>query len=182
FTAVVLGDQKFRFIDRSRGQAFYAASGGLEKLTADLGNLFFTNVAPTSTQVTSLTSNAPSITGITYTAGSAPAPLPASSLSSYYCTGPNTIKTVGANGYNVTFCADAGGNPIPTTTSPIKSGAFEGLIAEQIPYQLDVTALTASGGEVHLVRTMEAVAIPVFQFGFYSDVDLAFNAGDNFAF
>ena len=41
FTAVVMSDQRYRFIDRDRGQAFYAASGGVEKLTADLGNLFF---------------------------------------------------------------------------------------------------------------------------------------------
>ena len=55
----------------------------------------------------------------------------------------------------------------------IKTGPFEGLIAQQTPYQLDVTARTATGGEVHLIRTMEAVAIPVFQFGMFSDVDLS---------
>ena len=35
---------------------------------------------------------------------------------------------------------------------------------------------------MHLVRTVEAVAIPVFQFGMFSDVDLAFNAAANFSF
>ena len=45
-----------------------------------------------------------------------------------------------------------------------------------------MTAKTATGGEVHLVRTMEAVAIPVFQFGMFSDVDLSFFAGPNFDF
>ena len=28
FTTVVMSDQRYRFIDRDRGQAFYAASGG----------------------------------------------------------------------------------------------------------------------------------------------------------
>ena len=54
FTAVVMSDQRYRFIDRDRGQAFYAASGGIEKLTADLGNLFFAHVAPTAAQITAL--------------------------------------------------------------------------------------------------------------------------------
>ena len=40
FTTVVMSDQRYRFIDRDRNQAFYAASAGIEKLTADLGNLF----------------------------------------------------------------------------------------------------------------------------------------------
>ena len=47
FTAVIMSDQRYRFIDKDRNRAFYAASGAMEKLTADLGNLFFTNVAPT---------------------------------------------------------------------------------------------------------------------------------------
>src|SRR5215470_14288193 len=82
FTAVVMSDQRYRFIDRDRGQAFYAASGGMEKLTADLGNLFFTNLAPTGPQVTALTANVakPVITGVTYVATSQPDPLPSSSL------------------------------------------------------------------------------------------------------
>ena len=54
FTTIVISDQRFRFIDRDRGQAFYAASGGIEKLTTDLGNLFLSNVAPTGAQVAAL--------------------------------------------------------------------------------------------------------------------------------
>ena len=32
FTTVVTGHQRYRFIDRDRGQAFYAASAGVEAL------------------------------------------------------------------------------------------------------------------------------------------------------
>src|SRR3954462_1245393 len=66
FTAVVMSDQRFRFIDRDRSQSFYAASAGLEKLTADLGNLFFANVAPTAAQVRVLANNPPAITGVQF--------------------------------------------------------------------------------------------------------------------
>src|SRR3954465_4059054 len=74
FTTVVMTDQRYRFIDRDRGQAFYAASAGIEKITADLGNLFLTNVAPTTAQVTALTVAAkmPVISGITFASPMAP--------------------------------------------------------------------------------------------------------------
>ena len=200
FTAVVMSDQRYRFIDRDRGQAFYAAAGAVEKLTADLGNTFFKYVAPTATQITALTAAPPTIAGVTYTATAAPTPLPASSLSAYDCnpappappvtvpatpaTPPKESVVVGTNGYTITYCRVIGGNGDPTftTNKPIKSGAYEGLIGLQTPYQIDVTARTSTGGEVHLIRTMEAVAIPVFQFGMFSEVDLSFFAGPNFNF
>jgi len=39
FTTVVMTDQRYRFIDKDRGQAFYGAAAGVEKLTAGLGSL-----------------------------------------------------------------------------------------------------------------------------------------------
>src|SRR3954471_16846952 len=85
FTTVVMTDQRYRFIDRDRGQAFYAASAGVEKLTADLGNLFLRNVAPTTAEVTALTATPPAICPpnqpcLTFTAPQAPQALPASQL------------------------------------------------------------------------------------------------------
>jgi Tfp pilus assembly protein PilX len=44
FTTMVVSDQRYRFIDHDRGRAFYAASGAVEKLTADLGNTFLVTV------------------------------------------------------------------------------------------------------------------------------------------
>jgi hypothetical protein len=192
FTTVVMSDQRYRFIDRDRGQAFYGASGALEKLTADLGNVFYRNVAPTDAQVTALTSTAskPTIAGVTFTAANPPSPLAASELSAFHCytttgTGGVTrsVRTVGTSGYTISFCANPANNPT-TTADPtlIRTGPYADLIALKTPFQLDVTAKTATGGEVHLVRTIEAVAIPVFQFGIFSDVDLAFNAADDFTF
>jgi hypothetical protein len=183
FTTVVMSDQRYRFIDRDRGQAFYAASGAMEKLTADLGNLFGGFLSPTNAQITALTTAKPSISGIAFTAASAPSPLAASELSSFHCASPKTPTTVGTSGYTIMFCGDASSNPTyGDVAATIKTGPYEGLMAQKTPYQLDVTAKTSTGGEVHLVRTIEAVSIPVFQFGMFSDVDLAFFAGPNFGF
>src|SRR5262245_53305154 len=178
FTTVVMSDQRYRFIDRDRGQSFYAASGAIEKMTGDLGNLFLKNVAPTSAQVQALTDavNQPVIDKINWAAVNDPTPLPASQLTTYHCKGTTAPpvnkapKTVGTKGYTITFCSNtATGNPtVSDDQLPIKWGPYEGLVALQTPYQLDVTAKsTAGGGEVHLIRTVEAVAIPVFQFGIF---------------
>jgi hypothetical protein len=152
FTAVVMSDQRFRGLDRDRTAAFYAAHAGLEKLTTDLGNLFFVTVAPTAAQLAAIqaAANQPPIPGISY------------------------VQADGTSGYALT--------KRPATFTTIASGPYQGLIALVEPYNVDVTARTSGGGEVHLAREMHAVAIPVFQFGFFSDVDLSFFAGPVFNF
>ncbi len=157
FTAVVMSDQRFRGIDMDRTQAFYAAHAGLEKLTADLGNLFATNVAPTAAQIDALTTSPPALSNIVYQAAD------------------------GSSGYTINFAVDADGNPVAQDRT-ILSGAYQGLIGLVTPYQMDVTARTTRSGEVHLTRTMQTVAIPVFQFGTFSDTDLSFFAGPDFNF
>ena len=182
FSSVVMSDQRYQAIDRNHSQAFYAASAGVEKLTADLGNLFLTNVAPTSAQLLALTESGdrPSIDNVTFTADMAPDTIATSSLGK--CASPNAIVQRGSNGYSLRYCGSPAGNPTTASTSPIKSGPYEGLVAQQTPFQVDVTARTSTGGDVHLVRTLEAVSIPVFQFGIFSDVDLSFFAGPDFNF
>lgn len=88
---------------------------------------------------------------------------------------------------DVAFSAPGGGTPYGVTykgqsSGQITTGPYSGLTALKRFYELDVTARTAKGGEVHLKRGMETVAIPVFQFGMFSDVDLSFHAGPNFNF
>jgi len=152
FTTVVMSDQRFRGIDKDRTQAFYAAHSGLEKLTADLHNLFFATVAPTQAQLDAIMAAPPTITGITFRAQD------------------------GTNLY--TLRVPAGGQ----TNGMVKTGPYQGLIALKTAYDMNATARTAIGGEVHLNRSIETVAIPVFQFGMFSDVDLAFFAGPQFNF
>jgi Tfp pilus assembly protein PilX len=149
FTTVVMSDQRERRIDRDRNRAFYAAQSGLEKLTADLANLFFTNVAPTNAQIAALSNSKPAIPDVTFT-------------------------TSGPGAYAATFKS--------TTVGQVTTGPYAGLTATKKTYELNATARTTNGSEVHLRRGMETVAIPVFQFGMFSDVDLSFHAGPNFNF
>lgn len=152
FTTVVMSDQKFRGIDRDRTQALYAAHAGLEKMTVDLYNLFSTSVAPSATQLNTLTASGPSIQGIAYTAAD------------------------GSNGLKITAQAPF------TTVISAGTSPYAGLMALMTIYDIDSTARTTTGGEVHLTRRVQTVAIPVFQFGMFSAVDLAFNAAGDFNF
>ena len=58
FTALVITDSRVRYLDGTRTQSFYVAHAGLEKLTADLGDLFANNFAPTGAQINALTAGA----------------------------------------------------------------------------------------------------------------------------
>jgi hypothetical protein len=157
FTTIVMSDQRSRGIDKDRNRAYYGAQSGLEKLTVDLGNLFLTNVAPTNAQIADLANHPPSIPGVSYAA------------------------TSGETPYGVTLvpCDNAGNT---SCSSTIQNGPYQGLIALKRIYNLDAVARTASSGETHLIRKIESVSIPVFQFGMFSDVDLSFFAGPNFNF
>jgi hypothetical protein len=157
FTTVVMSDQRYRLIDRDRVRSFYAAQSGLEKLNVDLTNLFLNNVAPTAAQIASLKDNPPVIPDVTFVADGSSA------------------------AYGVTEEPPPFGCPNPCSLT-ISTGPYAGLIALKKVYRLDATARTADGGETHLVRKVETVAIPVFQFGMFSDMDLSFHAGPTFDF
>ncbi len=156
FSAVVMSDQRYRYIDRDRVRAFYAAQSGLEKLSADLANLFFENVAPTEQQIADLGKNPPSVPDVKFTTG-----------------------TTSGVAYGATYIPPEAGEQ---EWNNISSGPYEGLIALKKRYWLDSSVQTAGGGQAHVRRKIETVAIPIFQFGIFSEVDLSFSAADTFTF
>ena len=166
FITMVNTDQAASGINRDQTQAYAAAHAGVEKLTSDLGNYFQTNFAPTGAQIAALHTPAlqPTLPGISYLA-------------------PN-----GGSGYRVSFTdgpvPPADGNPDLENPngSTITAGPYEGLVGLITPYNIEVSARTTGGAEVRMRRVMQTVAIPVFQFGIFSENDLSFFAGPNFAF
>lgn len=156
FTALVITDSRVRYLDGTRTQSFYVAHAGLEKLTADLGDLFSNNFAPTGAQINALSAGAPNLNA-------------------------QWLQPDGTPGYTITFPVNAQGNPTSTVTT-VSSGAFQGLVGLATPYTMTVTARLPDGSEASLTRTLQTVAIPVFQFGIFSENDLSFFAGPNFNF
>ena len=156
---MVMTDQRLGGNNSDRQGAFYAAEAGMEKMTADLGIQYGATNALSSTDVTTVEGKPPVIQGVTYTDAS------------------------GASGYVIGYTPDLanGGNPT-SDQHTIISGAYAGLQGLITPFTLTVTARLADGAEAKLIRSVQAVGIPVFQFGIFSQVDLSYFPGPVFNF
>ena len=175
FLALINADQNASGVNRDQTQSYAAAHAGVEKLTSDLGQMFETNFSPTGAQVNALVAAArqPNLgNGTSYVAPG---------------LGPGSGYAIEFNDFtgppNATGPPD--GNPDPEDAingSQITDGVYAGLMGIITPYRMVVTARTVGGSEVRMRRTMQTVAIPVFQFGIFSDNDLSFFAGPDFNF
>ena len=159
--AAIQADQRGGSADRDQTQAYAAAHAGLEQLTSGLATLFTTDVSPSAAQISAIASTPPSIPGFDFRA-------------------PGGAS---GTGYTITFNTDAQGNPQATPNADITAGAFIGFKGLITPYTMTVTARSTGGGsEVRLRRGLQTVAIPVFQFGIFSESDLTIFAGGGFNF
>ena len=156
FMAMAAADTRTRALSGSRTQAFYAAHAGLEQLTSDLGDLFSSNFAASCADVDALVAETPDLGGVTW-------------------EDPD-----GGSGYQIVYnCVD--GAPAAQNET-ITSGPFQGFVGLATQYQMEVTARQTDGSEASLTRSLQTVAIPVFQFGMFSETDLSFFAGPAFNF
>jgi hypothetical protein len=161
FAAVTM-EQRSHAIDRDQTQVYAAAHAGLEKLTADLGALFLRDFSPDKNQLNALTASTrvPSIAGFEYTA-------PGGSAGS---------------GYGISWTGSPNNDPVPLADTMITAGPYSGFKGLLTRYDITITARSQGGSEVRLRRGLQTVAVPVFQFGVFSDTDLTFFGGDNFDF
>ena len=139
--------------DLENGLAYHAAEGGMEKMTADLANLFSSSQAPNAGNIAALQAFPPTIPGVTYP--------------EYTITPTNGTNPDGS---------------FVSTTNTISSGNNKGLYAQIIPITLSVTAQRPLGDEVRMIRGVEVALIPVFQFGVFCDGDCSYFAGPAFDF
>jgi hypothetical protein len=152
-TTLVVKDQRARFQDHNRTETFYAAHAGLEKVTNDLWRQFSINYAPSTSDLAKVTSDPPNMGGMKFE-------IPGGGAKSGY-----TIKKIKE------------GQP-----QLIATGDFTGLHGMITTYRIDVTAKSPAGSEVSLQRDVNTIAIPVFQFGIFSETDLSFFPGPAFNF
>src|SRR5262249_31521163 len=162
FTWLTLTDQQLGGVNAGVKSAFYGAEAGMEKLTADLGNLFATNDAPSGAQVNAIMApaNEPTIPFIAY------------------------LDPSGNPGYRIDFPPDQNGNP-SSAIHTILSGPYQGMTGLLTPFTLTVVARSVGSGttaEVKMRRQVQSVGIPIFQFGIFSQTDLSFFPGPDFNF
>ena len=176
FALLVSEEQRSNGVDLDHSQAFYAAYGAMEQLNAQLGNLFALKYDPQTADIAPIIATPPTIYGVKF----------------YDPTNGPTFS-----GYEIYYNKDGNGNPLATTGSITQGqyAGFQGLITN---YSIIINAQTQNfaettdtagtaltnkyGSEVRLVRTLQTVAIPVFQFGIFSQTDLSFFPGPNFSF
>jgi hypothetical protein len=151
---LVNGEGKVGGNDLESSQAFYGAESGMEKLSADVAALYQTKVSPTQNDFNLVAANVPTSSMI---------------------PGMNYTETIAPTS------VDTAGNPV-TKWEVISSGNNAGLTAEIIPLTLQVTANRLGGASAKMSRNVEVALIPVFQFGVFSDSDLSYFAGPQFAF
>jgi hypothetical protein len=160
FVTAIVADQRASGIDRDQTQAYAAAHAGLEQLTSDLAGLFTADFSPTAAEIAGLTATPPDLPGFTF------------------------VEPGGGSGYQINFTSDAQGNPAAeaATGTTISAGPYQGLRGIITPYNITVTARTRGNAEVRMRRTLQTVAMPVFQFGLFYENDLSFFADDDFTF
>jgi hypothetical protein len=172
FMANIMADTRSSGVDRDETQAYAVAHAGMEKLTSDLATLFGHDYSPSGSQISTAASTPPAMAGFSY-------------------TDPD-----GSSGYKVQFTAKVGGvnttvstpttaTPVPddpTTGTTIAAGPYQGFKGLVTHYNIMVTARSTGGAEVRMRRELQTVAVPVFQFGLYSESSLAFHSADDFNF
>jgi len=155
---MVMTDQRLGGNNEGRESAFYGAEAGMEKLTADLGNIYATKGSVVGGDLTSAPLTVPpTIPGITYQ------------------------NALGQSTYTVT-CNGCPAAPVATNATILPPSPYAGMNGLITPYTLTVAAQTGTGSEVKLQRQIQLVSIPVFQFGIFSQTDLSFFAGPAFDF
>jgi hypothetical protein len=160
FVSAIVADQNASGLNRDQTQAYAAAHAGLEKLTSDMSALFARDVSPSTAQINQLVADVPAIPNFEFR------------------------DTDGTVGYKAAARFTNGGNPAPENPqgSDIANGPFQGLKGIITPYDITVTARSRGGAEVRLRRTLQTVSVPVFQFGMFSETDLAYHAAGTFTF
>jgi hypothetical protein len=83
--------------------------------------------------------------------------------------------------YSFTPNVDSKGKPVTNWTT-VPSGTFQGLYSQSLDVNLLATAQTSFGDQASIMRTVQLDMIPVFQFGVFSEPDLAFVNNPTFDF
>jgi hypothetical protein len=176
FYFVTSGEQKIAASNRDNTVTYYAAVAGLEQMSNLIANYFAHTAAPTPAQIIAYTTNAsnfqtlPGITSVTYT---------------LYCTAPPTPSgspCVAPTSTSMVLCSTVGSLLGSCNGSIGGNGPLAGLEGIITPFMLQVVIDGPNNTEVKLSRNVQEVAVPIFEFGIFSDSDLSFHAGADFNF
>src|SRR5262245_25437270 len=183
FMTSIMADQRSSGVDRDETQTYAAAHAGMEKLTSNLAAVFKTDYSPNGKPISDAAGTPPNITGFKYLD-------PADAWSTSTSTGykvqfTDVAATATTPAHYVTTPQAASVLPVPddpTTGTTIAAGPYQGFKGLVTHYNIIVTARSSGGSEVRMRRELQTVAVPVFQFGVFSEGSLAFHSASDFNF
>ncbi len=159
FFFMVNGEQQTAGSEADNTIAFYGAESAVENMSDQVAALFSHTASPTPSQIAALNTAAPSISNVTFPSGS-------------YPNGGYYIWNAGMSGSSLSSTAETIGG----------TGPLAGLNGVVTPFTLTAIADGPNNTEVKIVRQVQEVAVPIFEFGIFCNTDCAFFAGPNFNF
>ena len=173
FFFLVTGEQRNTSSGSGNNTAFYGAEAGIENMSAQLEQLFSYTAAPTPAQINALSAQPPSIPGITFPAESTQYP-----NGGYYIG----YQTNGNGGLQSTPGTIGGTGPLAGMQADITSFTLTAIADGPSVADGSTSTSTPRNTEVELIRQVQLVSVPVFEFGIFSNNDLSFFAGPDFNF
>jgi hypothetical protein len=182
FYFITSGEQRVSWSNRDNGVTYYWAVAGLEQMSNLIADYFAHTASPTPSTLANWVTTSSNFQ--TYPTVIATSGLPlVTATYTLYCMSPPAPGPCNANTPPVMALCSTIGSTLGSCTGTIGGNGplagLEGLIA---PFQLTVVAAGPSNTEVKLTRTVQEVAVPIFEFGIFSDSDLSFHAGSDFNF
>lgn len=161
FIYMVMDEQKTVASGVDNSVAFYGAEGALENMSAQIDTLFSHTASPTPAQINALDTQPPAIPGVIF---------------------PPAGGQFPSGGYYIGYQTNSNGGLLSTSGTIGGSGPLAGLQGAITHFTLTAIAEGADNTEVKLVREIQEVAVPIFEFGIFSNNDLSFFAGPDFSF
>jgi hypothetical protein len=181
FFFVTGGEQKVAASNRDNEVTYYWAVAGIEQMSNAIADFFAYTAAPTPTNITNWATNSSNFASYPLVS---PSYLPNLVTASYtlYCWPPQTPGPCTTTP-SLVPCSTVSGNVLGNCSGTIGgNGPLAGLEGVITPFRLMVTADGPNNTEVRLNRVVQEVAVPIFEFGIFSDSDLSFFAGPTFYF
>jgi hypothetical protein len=181
FYFATAGEQKVAVSNRDNEITYYWAVAGLEQMSNLIADFFAYTAAPTPTSIINWATASSNFKPYPVTIPTSGLPLVTASYTLYCMVPPppGPCTTVPA----FVLCSTVSGSSLGNCNGSIGgNGPLAGLEGVITPLLLQVTADGPSNTEVKLNRVVQEVAVPIFEFGIFSDNDLSFHAGADFNF
>jgi hypothetical protein len=182
FYFITSGEQKVAWSSRDNGVTYYWAVAGLEQMSSLIADYFSHTATPVPSTLTSWVSNASNFQTYPTSISTSGVPLVTGTYTLYCAPPPSpTGQQCDVNLMTLSLCS--GVSSLGYCTGTIGgNGPLAGLAGLVAPFKLVVVADGPSNTEVKLARTVQEIAVPIFEFGIFSDSDLSFHSGTDFSF